>query len=69
MMPCQQLCVQQERLNLAAVGCLSRCVMHFSLYAHSHVIVFNCISQLKEANEAALKLMQKMLRMPINSIG
>ncbi len=34
--------------------------MHFGLYAHSHVTVLNCISKLKEANEAALKLTQKI---------
>ena len=48
-------------LKAAAAGCLSRCVMHFGLYVHSHVTVFNCISQLKEANEAALKLTQRIV--------
>ena len=48
-------------LKSAAAGCLSRCVTRFGLYAHSHVIVFHCISQLKEANEPALKLMQRFV--------
>lgn len=35
--------------------------MYPSLFVHSHMIVSDCISQLKESNEAALKLMQKIV--------